>query len=382
MRVMKTLSVALVLENYHRGGGVERRTSELAHGLLAAGHDVHVYSMGYQADGNDDGISFHRIPVLKLGRRIKALSFAWSCSAFIPRARHDIIHTQARIYRYNVATMGVGCHKAYMDAMDVDADTDREAAFHRAMLSIERAMMAKTQSDGAKIITNSHRCKSEFIRYYGVPETSITVIHNGVDQITFTPNRESAVSMRENLGLSPEDTMLLFVGGGFQRKGLDTLIRALGRLRNKNARVAIVGRGGRDEWNKLAADLGVLDALIWCGKADAEQMASYYAAADAFVLPTRYDPFANSTMEALASGLPVITSTANGVSEILKDGESALLMDAGDAEALADRLSTVMRDEALRLRLGLAGRKAVEPYTWQATTEKTMNIYGSVMSDE
>jgi UDP-glucose:(heptosyl)LPS alpha-1,3-glucosyltransferase len=364
---------------------VERRTSELVKGLLSAGHDVHVYASRWDRKQVRQahcravkGVTFHRVPMLKLGRAMKPLSFAWGCSALIPKSRHDLIHTQARIFRYDVATLGVGCHRAYLDAVGIDPDKTRDKWFHRAVLHIERSMLSPARlAAGAEIIVNSNMVKGELIGYYSVPEESIHVVHNGVDREAFSPEARTALrdEARSKLGLSPDEVAVLYVGAGFERKGLDTLISAIGSIGDLPCRLVIVGRGNRSPYM-----CALQREMIWAGESDGAGMARYYAAADIFALPTRYDPFANSTLEALASGLPVVTTTANGVSEILEDGVSGHIVKPSDPEMLADRIRTLAGSSRLREQMSTAGLRAVEPYTWQRTTEQTMAVYESIVS--
>lgn len=357
---MRSLSVGIVIESLHTRGGVERRTTELVKGLLSAGHQVHVYANRWDPQVLD-GVEYHRIPIVRLWRAMKPLSFAWFADMAIPRF-HDLIHTQARIYRFDLATLGVGVHRAYLDALGT-----RESGFDRAVLRIERAMFDRDRK--RRVIVNSNECKTELIEYYGFPEERIDIIHNGVDSDAFSPETLKTLrpAARQEFGLSPDDVAVLFVGPGFQRKGLDTLVEAAGNL-PANVRLLIVGRGKQEAYDKLPPE-----RLIWAGKSDS--MERCYAAADIFALPTRYDPFANSTMEALASCLPVVTTTSNGVSEILKDGENALIIGPNDPDALTDRLQALVGDAGLRERMGSAGREAVKPYTWQSTAEQTMAVY-------
>jgi len=401
-----SLSVAIVVESLHTRGGVERRTSELVKGLLGAGHRVHIYANRWDADLALD-VEFHHVPMVRLTRALKASSFAWFCGRMV--RGYDLVHTQARIDRYDLATLGVGCHRAYMDAMGIDPEpvsplpspprngegvargsavtpsplrgglgrgetvAGRDKAFHRATLRIEQSMF--TPGNYRHIITNSAMCKRELGQYYDVPADGITVVHNGVDHDTFSPSvrAERRKEARIALGLSPDDMAVLYVGTGFDRKGLDTLITSLGMLKPRNARLVIVGRGDVERFGRLAAHCGVGDRLIWAGKSD--DVARYYAAADVFALPTRYDPFANSTMEALASGVPTVTTRSNGVSEILRDGSDAFVTDADDPAALADRLCLLIEDSDLRERIGEAGCRASEPFTWERTTQETLAVY-------
>lgn len=362
---MDKLSIAIVVESLHTKGGVERRTTELAKGLLSAGHEVHVYANRWDP-AVAEGLEYHRIPMLKLGRAIKPLSFAWFAGKTIPKSGYDLVHTQARIYQYDLATLGVGVHRAYLDALGIKARN----RFDRAVLRIERAMF--DLGAGRRLITNSQKCKGELIDYYRFPEERIHVVHNGVDSDHFRPRPEIREAARGEFDLSPEDVAVLFVGPGFRRKGLDTLIQA-SKVLPGNVKLLVVGKGKRDDYEDS-------QRLIWLGQCSS--MENCYAAADIFALPTRYDPFANSTMEALSSGVPVVTTTLNGVSEILQDGENGLVIGPNDPDALADRLRELSEKPDLRERIGAAGREAIRPYTWQNATENTMAVYETFLAEK
>lgn len=371
---MRSLDIAVVVESLHTRGGVERRTSELVKGLRAAGHRVHIYANRWDERLGLDA-EFHHVPMLRLSRAMKATSFAWFCGRMV--RGHDLVHTQARIPRFDLATLGVGCHRAYLAAMGIDPRLPgRDRSFHEAVLRIEKSMFAV--GNYRHIITNSAMCKGEIVACYGVPERDITVVNNGVDHADFSPLVRSELrdQSRSAFGLTEDDVAVLYVGTGFDRKGLDTLIRALGLLGSPSARLLVVGSGDTDRLMRLAAECGVADRITWCGKSS--DVSRFYAASDLFALPTRYDPFANSTMEALASGVPVITTRSNGASEILQDGRDAFVTDANDSEGLADRLRLLISDADLRARIGAAGRIAAEPYSWERTARETMDVYESL----
>lgn len=373
------LSIGIVIERFHSQGGVERRTLELVNNLIAAGHDVHVYANRWARDCTFD-VAFHYVPMLKLTRALKPWSFAWFASRLTSRSNHDLIHTQARVFSYDLATLGVGCHRAYLNAVGIDHETAPDRRFHRTVLELERRMLSPDKFDaGCRIITNSNKCREEFASYYSVPLSNIDVVRNGVDGDEFSPVKcmQNRDMYRMQMGILPDDIIVLFVGPGFRRKGLDTLLTAVSLLSSEKYLKALVI--GREKEMSSAADLNLADKLIWAGGASSHEIIRYYAVADIFALPTRYDPFANSTMEALACGLPVITTTANGVSEILQDGRNAFIIDSNDHESLAERLRLLCRDEQVRKRLGEAGREAIQPYTWQRTAFETLNVYASVL---
>ncbi|MHB0913382.1 MAG: glycosyltransferase family 4 protein [Armatimonadota bacterium] len=355
------MKVAMVVETLHKRGGVERRTFELVRELLAAGHGVEVYANRWDPEVVR-GFTVRRVPMLKLGRTVKPVSFSFFADLLVPKSPDVLVHTQARIKRYDVATLGVGCHRAFMDALGLTPD-----AFHRTVLGLEGEMFRPGRY--RRLITNSRMCKEELVHYYGVPSEKITVVHNGVDCAEFSPERRLSLreSARAGYGLAPEDFTVLYVGAGFRRKGLDTLVRAAGL---SGAKVLVVGRGGREEYDRLAEECGA--SIVWAG--ESREMSSCYAAADVFALPTRYDPFANSTLEALASGLPVVTTKRNGVAEILSDGADGFVIQPNDHEALAERLAA-LSDPSLRERMGARGRETVQPYTWKRTAEETLRAY-------
>lgn len=373
------LSIGIVVERFHSQGGVERRTFELVNNLVNAGHDVHVYANSWVRDCSFD-VTFHHIPMLKLTRALKPWSFAWFASQLTSRSSHDLIHTQSRVFSYDLATLGVGCHRAYLEAAGIDHETAPDRRFHKTVLELERRMLSPDKFDaGCRIITNSIKCKEEFVRYHSVPLSNIDVVRNGVDQDEFSPAKCMQIrdEYRMRMGISPDDIVVLFVGPGFRRKGLDTLLTAVSLLSSeKHLKVLVIGR---EKEISMAANLNLANKIIWAGSTGSREIIRCYAVADIFALPTRYDPFANSTMEALASGLPVITTTANGVSEILQDGRNAFIIDSNDHEALAERLRLLCRDECTRKRLAEAGREAIQPYTWQRTALETMNVYTSVL---
>ncbi|MEJ2689427.1 MAG: glycosyltransferase family 4 protein [Deltaproteobacteria bacterium] len=360
----RKLRIGLLIETLHGHGGLERRTCCLAQGLMNAGHEVDIFANRWEK-GILPGAHFHFIPIFKLNRPFKDLTFSWFSAVIARRVPLDIIHTQTRVCKYDIATLGGGCYQAYLNAMQIKPRALKE----RVALAIEKAMVSELGfREGRQIILNSRMCRDEYIEHYGVPEKNLEVVYNGVDSEAFYPRPEIRAACREEFGLSPGDIAVLFVGPGFQRKGLDTLIQAVSDLPDC-IKILVVG-GGQIDHPRIVR-IGQTDSMNKC-----------YAAADIFALPTRYDPFANSTLEALASGLPVITTSSNGVSEIVKDGESAFIISANDRGALTERLKALIDDPRQRERLGLAGRAAVKPFTWEETTRKTMAVYEKIVNEK
>jgi UDP-glucose:(heptosyl)LPS alpha-1,3-glucosyltransferase len=171
--------------------------------------------------------------------------------------------------------------------------------------------------------------------------------------------------------------VFLFVGSGFERKGVEGALRAFaaGRLQD-HAWLVVVGHDKhRARYAALAAQLGVAGAVRFTGPHD--DVLSYYWGADAFVLPTLYDPQSNAVLEAMACGLPAITTTGCGVAELLSPA-SGHVVDAFDVTALAAAMADLLRPEHAGA-LGREARRAIEPYSLDRMTDDYLALYARLM---
>ncbi len=177
-------------------------------------------------------------------------------------------------------------------------------AKHHDALELERALFG---GGARRVIANSQMVKREATQFYGYPAEQIEVVPNGVPLADFHPDSEARALRRKILRLREDEIAVLFVGSGWERKGLRFAITAVTSL-GGNFRLFVAGRGrGRRVGGGVVQRLGAV-----------RDLPALYAAADIFVLPTHYDPFSNACLEALASGLPVITTRGNGFSEIIE----------------------------------------------------------------
>jgi UDP-glucose:(heptosyl)LPS alpha-1,3-glucosyltransferase len=217
------------------------------------------------------------------------------------------------------------------------------------------------------------RGRREIERDYGVASERIRVIYNGVDLDRFHPRNQARdrARARREAGVGARAFAMLFLGSGFERKGLATAIGALAELGDAAARLIVVGKGRRAPYEIEAKRHGVGDRLVWLGaRADSER---WYAACDVVVLPTLYEPFGNVHLEALASGVPVITSTRAGGAELIREGLNGFVVDPGDASALAGAIERVR--SAPPRSMGEGARHSAEPFTFSAQAEGFLGIY-------
>lgn len=194
----------------------------------------------------------------------------------------------------------------------------------------------------------SEQVAVDLARYYGVPRGLSTVIHNGFDAEEFSLERRKALreEARGRLGLSPSDRALLMVANEWQRKGLGVLLDALALLHDPDIRLILVGRQPPTAFEEKIRSLNLEGALHYEGPTD--DVGWYHAAADLFVLPTQYEAFALAVVEALASGLPVITTRVPGAGDLIQEGVNGLLLaDPSDAAALSKLIANALADDRL-----------------------------------
>jgi UDP-glucose:(heptosyl)LPS alpha-1,3-glucosyltransferase len=206
--------------------------------------------------------------------------------------------------------------------------------------------------------------------YHASPER-LVVAHSGVDTATFNRERrrELRESARKELGLAAEDFCFLFVGTDWVRKCLLTVLDALGRV--PGALLYAVGPYDPASWRRYAERAGVAGRVRFPSRR--ADIVSYYAAADAVVAPSFYEPFGMVPLEAVACGVPVIITRQMGVAEVL-DAESAIILDdPADSAALAQAMRRLMEEPELRQRLAFHGELRARMSPWDGICQATLD---------
>jgi D-inositol-3-phosphate glycosyltransferase len=244
---------------------------------------------------------------------------------------------------------------------------------------IERRTMAG--SDRVVALTAIDR--QQIIRHYET-HSPIDVIPGGVDLDRFSPLARAQA--RATLGMKPNQNVVLFVGRIQRLKGLEVLVRAFARLADLDARLLVVGGqpGTSPESREisrlqhLVTRLGIADRTDFVGAVAHEQLPLYYSAADVTVMPSSYESFGLVAVESLACGTPVVATRVGGLTSIVHDGETGLLVPWRDAEMFAESLRRVLEDTALRQRLARNARASVLGYAWDRIADEHLTLYEDV----
>ena len=360
------MRIALVRQRYNPYGGAERFVERALEALERTGAEVTVIARRWSAA---PGRRVLRVDPPYLGSLWRDAGFARAARVAWEREGFDLVQSHERIPGCAIYRAGDGVHRQWLDNRLAAASLAQRAAiraspYHRYLCEAERQLFAHPQLRA--VICNSQMVRAEIERHFALPAERLRVIYNGVDLAYFEPPARRVPGAR---------TRFLFVGSGFARKGLDTALRALARLRDAELVVAGRDRHAR-RYAALAARLGVAERVQLLGGVD--DVRTLYAAADCFILPTLYDPFPNAALEALAMGLPIIVSRQCGASELARENVNGWLCDAGDVSALSAAMQRAA-DTTGRDARSAAARAAAEPHGVDAMAQALTALYASLM---
>lgn len=318
------MQIALIRSRGSSTGGAELYASRLMTALVAGGHDVHLLAERW--DHLPSGVRLHPLEVTG-SRARRPVQLAAAAAATVARERFQCVLSLERTACQQVYRAGDGVHRVWLEQYRRFSPWWRRpfiglGAFHRNVLQLERQTFDPSRT--RHVIVNSTMVRDEIVRCFAFPADRIHLVRNGVRTERFQSGQRDAT--RARLGLQPDEYTLLFVGSGWVRKGLPVLVEVLKRFhaRRDPVRLIVLGKG------RLR---GAPPNVIFAGTTDSVQ--DYYAAADLFTFPPIYEPSANVVFEALAAGLPVITTVFNGAGEVLTPGvNGTILTDPADTNAL------------------------------------------------
>lgn len=342
------MDIALVFSGCHRRGGVERSVWEMAK-YLSLRHSVSVYA--HEID--NQGLEAVRKVTLELKGPpfLRRPEFARVARSALSDTAHD-----------HVISFGVG---------DVKADVLWVNSVHRAWLRKSMGFSGSSgirklpalrylsprhqmlllmewnyfrRSDPAAIVTVADAVAGDIERLYGVRDEIVTTIHNGYSPEEFSPERRQRLraDARDDFGFNEDDVVVVIAANELERKGVDILIEAQAILDDSRLRILLVGRKPlTGTYKKRLLQLGGADRVLYAGSQS--DMGRVHAAGDLFVLPTQYEAFSLAVIEALASGLPVITTNIPGANDRVVDAYNGRLMrDARSSSELAELLKLAM----------------------------------------
>ncbi|BDI33116.1 glycosyl transferase [Capsulimonas corticalis] len=372
------MKIGIVTQKVVRGDGQGRVNYEIARYALSQGNDVTLITSAVDDSLLAAGAKWVPVrPRVRTPNIITAWEFAQRANtALKPIAGDlDIIHGNGCSldlpHQVNAAHFVHGAwlkSPAHISHVRKDLYGAYQWTYTAVNARWERSVFQKAR----KVVAVSDGIRRELMEI-GVPAERIEVIYNGVDLLEFHPGSED----RASLGL-PKDVVLALFTGDIRspRKNLDTVLKAL--VHAPGVHLAIGGKTDGSPYPQLAKDLGVGDRAHFLGFR--RDVAKLMRAADLFVFPSRYEACSLAILEAMASGLPIVTASTAGATDLITQDLGVVLEDPNDEQALAKAIIDLSSDPQRRRSMGLAARGAAENHGWDSMAQSYLDVYGAIAS--
>jgi len=365
--------IAILIKKFGSIGGLEKYARNLAFAFDQRGLEVTVLTTGpvletfpFEVVSFDISSKFSFLQLRHFDQR---------CLAWLEKHPMDIVFGMDRNSLQTHYRAGNGVHAAYLDRRKKNCPWWKRLSFdwnplHRTILQFEKETFENPTT--RLIFTNSQMVKQEILNYYTTPSEKITVVHNGVQWNELQEPFEKSFHMKETLlkkwNLPSNCCQLLFVGNEYGRKGLAYLLQALSN--RKNFHLSVVGKDKNQiGYQNLAKKLGISSQISFFGIQ--KEIVPFYQMADAVIIPSTYDPFANVTVEALSMGCFVISSNQNGGSEILTKETGLILENLDDIDSFSEALLSISpktKEKSLKIR------NSVEHLTFKNQLKKIVDL--------
>jgi len=380
------LRLAVVSPFVDRWHGTERALAELLERLAHNEHcEIHLYSQrveglelaqpGVGRAQNAEGIIWHKVPAIPGPHILQFLAWLllnWVCRArdrWMRGVRCDLVLSPGiNCLDADVVIVHALFHRLQELARDELVDSAKHGflrrlhrrAYYSLLAGLERRIYTDPKVSLAAV---SQRTAKRLAGYFH--RQDVRVIPNGVDTAQFSPSARLALraEARRRRNFQETDFVLLLIGNDWRAKGLDTVLRAASAVRELPIRVLAAGDDSPDSFLELAKSLGISERCRF--EPSRKDVLDFYATADLYVSPSREDSFGLPVAEAMACGLPVITSRNAGVADLIHDGtDGFILSQFDDAQALAQVLQRLHTDEVFRGKVSDSAANAAQQWTW------------------
>ena len=382
------MNIALCYENVNPArGGCETYIADLTRRLVADGHDVHLYACQWDAAALPRELTCHKLTAPRGPRFLRPWQFGHACLRELHRNDHDVSVGFDKTWGQDVLYPQGGLHAASADHNIRKHPSGWLRFLARAAKQFDPAARSFRRleqrqylgPDRPIVVVNSDMVRAHFRQYYGIPSDRIHVVHAAIDPNRFHASDRLKIRQewRCRWGIAPDDTVALFVAMNYRLKGLEPLLHAVGLVPDGIPfRLIVVGHPRTSRYERLARRLGISDRVVFHGFS-AETRNAYFAA-DFLVHPTFYDPCSLVALEALACGLPVVTTRYNGASELLDPPHDGLVIDdPHDHPCLAECL-VKMFDRDYRANASRAARETASRWTFELHYRRMIEVFRDV----
>lgn len=369
------IKVAIIRQKYNPAGGAERFVQNALMQLRDKSQlQIDILARNWN---EIEGVKFNRINPLYIGSLWRDFSFSRSVQSYLKDNHYDIVQSHERIPGCQIYRAGDGLHARWLNLR-------KRAGFPATCLNLHHSYLLRAEEKMFNseelqfVICNSQMVMKEISQWFPAAKDKCILIYNGVDlnRFTYLKNGEERKRTRERLGLKDNQPVLIFVGSGFQRKGLQLAVEAIHSASSEVALIVVGGDKNQQKYIDYARSLLGPDRVKFVGETRPDE---YLACADGFILPTLYDPFPNSAMEAFASGLPVLTTLQCGAAEIIQNGENGFVFDFFDKKEIIQAIGRWLDSSSNWALMRKKARQAVETMTIERNAGEIVELYNKIL---
>ena len=370
------MKLAIIRQRYNPFGGAERFVERALAGLARTDLDVTLITRRWNGEAGRYGMELCDPPYL--GSTWRDYAFARAAEAAVARGGYDLVQSHEKIACCDIYRAGDGVHRAWLARRARQMGPAgrlwlRANLFNHYTLGAEDALYRSPRLRA--VVCISELVRRDIQAHFPIDSERLPVIYNGIDTSLYHPGlRADAATVRTAHGIPAEVPLFLFVGSGYERKGLAPLLRAL----PPEAWLLVVGKDKQEKaYRALAEQLGIASRVRFLGPQ--HNVRPFYGAADAFAFPTIYEPFGNVILEAMACGLPVVTTPDCGGAELLQEGRSGFVRPTGDSEGLREALGRLC-DTGFARQLGDEAARTAAGYSVSLMTERMIGLYRTLLA--
>lgn len=386
------MRVALVYQDFHLKGSLARERVLLARGLAAQGVEVHSYSNPDTREENLASVQFHDIHPThrssgRIGHAVECGTFAWKATRLLRehRSRYDVIDVAGTsawehdVVRAHAVPISEQRRWPERGGKSFRAARARARAAHvlYPALGVARVTQALQLKPGnySRVVAVAEEVSRDLQRVHGVPERMIHVIAPPIE--LSGPAGTARLELRLRLGLGDRDQLVLFVGHDFEGKGLKEAIEAVAA--EPAAHLAVVGGGDGLPFRTVADRLGAADRVHFLGVT--AEPNRFFQEADVFLLPTHQDVWGTAIIEAMAAGVPVITTAVAGAAAEVRRTGAGLVVENGSSTGLKDAVASLLEAPSLRRQMGERGRGVASRYGEAEHVRSMIEIYSGIIDE-
>lgn len=364
-------------------GGCETYVASIARRLVREGHTVHLYARRWDEAALPPGMNYHRLVLPRVPHFLRPWVFSAACAKALHNEHHDVSIGFDKIWGADVLYPQGGLYVASSDHNLLKHRSEWKRSLTRWMKRFDptfwsfRWLEQKQYSPRHRplIIAISEMVRGHFTKYYGIRPEDLRVVHIATDPARFleSDRPRQRAEWRSRWQIGAEENVALFVGMNYRLKGLEPLLRSVRLLPSSVPfRLLVVGSNDTRAYESLARQIGVADRVRFLGYCP--DVRNAYFASDFLVHPTFYDPCSHVVPEAMACGLPVISTQYNGATELMRVPQTGYVIDDPHDHKHLAWCMTQMFDAERRKECAHAGREVASRWTYEDHYDKLMNV--------